>query len=126
MAALDLLGRRWSLRVLWELRHGPVGARALRTRCDDMSPSVLYQRLAELADAGLVERADDQRYQLTQIGRDLGAALIRWTAGPGVGPRRRRKFRDFPSTRASIVTRSGPVRDPAQMPSAEHSTGSRV
>jgi len=75
MAALDLLGRRWSLRVLWELRHGPLGARALRTRCDDMSPSVLYQRLAELTDAGLVERADDQRYQLTQIGRDLGAAL---------------------------------------------------
>lgn len=75
MAALDLLGRRWSLRVLWELRHGPLGARALRARCDDMSPSVLYQRLAELTDAGLVERADDQRYQLTQIGRDLGAAL---------------------------------------------------
>ncbi|HTO53257.1 MAG TPA: transcriptional regulator, partial [Myxococcota bacterium] len=23
MAALDLLGRRWALRVLWELRNGP-------------------------------------------------------------------------------------------------------
>ena len=75
MAALDLLGRRWSLRVMWELRDGPVGARALRTRCDEMSPSVLYQRLAELTDAGLVERADDQRYRLSAIGRDLGAAL---------------------------------------------------
>lgn len=75
MAALDLLGRRWSLRVLWELREGPLGARALRQRCDDMSPSVLYQRLGELADAGLVDRADDQRYQLTGVGRDLGAAL---------------------------------------------------
>ena len=75
MAALDLLGRRWSLRVKWELRDGPVGARALRTRCDEMSPSVLYQRLAELTDAGLVERADDQRYRLSAIGRDLGAAL---------------------------------------------------
>jgi DNA-binding HxlR family transcriptional regulator len=75
MAALDLLGRRWSLRVLWELRDGPVGARALRSRCDDMSPSVLYQRLAELADAGLVEKGDDQRYRLTKIGRDLGGAL---------------------------------------------------
>ena len=40
-----------------------------------MSPSVLYQRLAELTHAGLVERGEDQRYQLTQIGRDLGAAL---------------------------------------------------
>jgi DNA-binding HxlR family transcriptional regulator len=75
MAAMDLLGRRWSLRVLWELRDGPVGARALRTRCDEMSPSVLYQRLAELADAGLVERTEDQRYRLSEIGRELGAAL---------------------------------------------------
>lgn len=75
MAALDLLGRRWSLRVLWELRDGPAGARALRDRCDAMSPSVLYQRLADLTDAGLVTQGDDQRYELTEIGRALGAAL---------------------------------------------------
>jgi DNA-binding HxlR family transcriptional regulator len=85
MAALDLFGRRWSLRVLWELRDGPVGPRALRDRCDGMSPSVLYQRLDELADAGLIARTDDQRYQLTPIGRELRTALgpleqwaIRW------------------------------------------------
>jgi DNA-binding HxlR family transcriptional regulator len=75
MAALDLLGRRWSLRVLWELRNGPMGARALRDRCDAMSPSVLYQRLADLTDAGLVTQGDDQRYELTEIGQALGAAL---------------------------------------------------
>ncbi len=75
MAALDLLGRRWALRVLWELRHGPVGARALRDLCDGMSPSVLYQRLRELTGAGLVVQTDDQRYELTELGRDLGAAL---------------------------------------------------
>lgn len=75
MAALDLLGRRWSLRVLWELREGPVGARALRERCDAMSPSVLYERLGELIEAGLIEKTTDQRYQLTAIGRELGAAL---------------------------------------------------
>jgi len=46
MAALDLLGRRWALRILWELTDGPRGARELRQRCDAMSPSVLYQRLA--------------------------------------------------------------------------------
>jgi len=87
MAALDLLGRRWTLRVLWELRHGPVGARALRERCDGMSPSVLYERLGELAEAGLVRQADDQRYELTDLGGDLGAALeplnawsMRWAA----------------------------------------------
>jgi DNA-binding HxlR family transcriptional regulator len=75
MAALDLLGRRWTLRVLWELRDGPVGARALRERCDGMSPSVLYERLGELTDAGLVRQADDLRYELTDLGSDLGAAL---------------------------------------------------
>jgi DNA-binding HxlR family transcriptional regulator len=75
MAALDLLGRRWALRVLWELRDGPVGARPLRERCDSMSPSVLYQRLADLVGAGLVEQGADQRYELTDIGRALGAAL---------------------------------------------------
>jgi DNA-binding HxlR family transcriptional regulator len=75
MAALDLLGRRWALRVLWELRDGPVGARELRQRCDGMSSSVLYQRLRELSAAGLVERYSDDRYTLTGIGRSLSAAI---------------------------------------------------
>jgi DNA-binding HxlR family transcriptional regulator len=74
MAALDLLGHRWALRVLWELRDGPVGARALRDRCDGMSPSVLYERLRELTDARLVESTEDG-YRLTPIGQQLGAAL---------------------------------------------------
>ena len=56
MAALDLLGRRWALRILWELTDGPRGARELRQRCDAMSPSVLYQRLAELTEAQLISQ----------------------------------------------------------------------
>ena len=75
MAALDLLGRRWALRILWELRDGALGARAIRTRCDDMSASVLYARLAELADADLLEQDDQDRYRLTRVGRDLGDAI---------------------------------------------------
>ena len=75
MAALDLLGRRWSLRVLWELRGSPAGARELRDRCDSMSPSVLYERLGELTDAGLIAQDADLRYDLTELGRALGAAL---------------------------------------------------
>ncbi|OBK46170.1 HxlR family transcriptional regulator [Mycobacterium sp. 1081908.1] len=81
MAALDLLGRRWSLRILWELRDGPLGARALRDRCDGMSPSVLYDRLGELTGAGLVVQRDDQGYELSEEGRSLGKALTpleRW------------------------------------------------
>lgn len=75
MAALDLLGRRWALRILWELRAGPLGARELRDRCDQMSSSVLYQRLTELSDAGLVERDPDERYLLSNLGRSLGQAI---------------------------------------------------
>jgi len=83
MAALDLLGRRWSLRILWELRDGPLGARSLRDRCDGMSPSVLYDRLGELSGAGLVVQRDDHSYELSEVGRSLGAALIpleQWAA----------------------------------------------
>lgn len=75
MAALDLLGRRWSLRLLWELREGAVGARDLRARCDGMSSSVLYQRLSELRAAGLVAQSPTGSYVLTDTGAQLGAAL---------------------------------------------------
>ena len=81
MAALDLLGRRWTLRILWELRTGPTGARDLARRCDGMSSSVLYQRLGELVHARLVEQDDDERYVLTDLGHSLGEALApldRW------------------------------------------------
>src|SRR3977135_4139882 len=55
MALLDLLGRRWSLRILWELRDQPLTSRALRTACDDASPTVLQARLSDLREANLVE-----------------------------------------------------------------------
>jgi DNA-binding HxlR family transcriptional regulator len=75
MAALDLLGRRWALRVMWELRDGPLGARALLACCDGLSSSVLYERLRELADAALVAQDDSGVYGLTALGRSLGDAL---------------------------------------------------
>ena len=81
MAALDLLGRRWALRVLWELRDGPSGFRELQQRCDGMSSSVLRQRLLELEAADLVEQPAAD-YALTDLGRDaLKAlrALDRWS-----------------------------------------------
>jgi DNA-binding HxlR family transcriptional regulator len=80
MAALDLLGRRWTLRILWELRQGPCGFRQLQQRCDGMSSSVLRQRLVELEDAGLVEQGDDGLNRLTSLGRDLREAIDPLTA----------------------------------------------
>lgn len=75
MAALDLLGRRWALRIIWELRHGAVGARELQRRCDGMSSSVLYQRLGELQEAALLEK-EDGGYALSAIGAELSQALM--------------------------------------------------
>lgn len=76
MALLDLLGRRWTLRILWEMRREPLSFRSLRTRCDSMSPSVLNQRLAELREAGVVEVAEEGGYCLTRMGRGLLDALV--------------------------------------------------
>jgi DNA-binding HxlR family transcriptional regulator len=75
MAAMDLLGRRWTLRVLWELRAGPVGARALLAACAGLSSSVLYERLRDLTDASLVVQTERGDYDLTRLGRDLGESL---------------------------------------------------
>lgn len=74
MALLDLLGRRWTLRILWELRDGALTSRALRTACDEASPTILQTRLTELREAGFVELAEDG-YGLTALGRELIATL---------------------------------------------------
>ncbi|WP_308288791.1 winged helix-turn-helix transcriptional regulator [Streptomyces humicola] len=81
MAALDLFGRRWSLRILWELRTGPLGFRPLQKQCDDMSSSVMRQRLTELLDAQVVHQLPDSRYALTPLGQEAYQALrplVRW------------------------------------------------
>jgi DNA-binding HxlR family transcriptional regulator len=70
MALLDLLGRRWALRTIWELRDGPLLFRALQERCDGMSSSVLNQRVGELRAAGIVEGGDGG-YRLTKEGERL-------------------------------------------------------
>jgi DNA-binding HxlR family transcriptional regulator len=71
MALLDLLGRRWMMRVIWELRGTePLNFRALQQRCDGMSSSVLNRRLAELRVAGMVQQ-EERGYGLTLEGRRL-------------------------------------------------------
>ena len=74
MALLDLLGRRWALRVLWELRAGPLNFRDLRAACGDISPTVLAERVAELRDAEIIALTDDG-YATTGHGASLMKAL---------------------------------------------------
>jgi DNA-binding HxlR family transcriptional regulator len=75
MVVFDLLGRRWALRVLWELRAEGLGFRALQARCDDMSSSVLRDRLRELVENRIVAVDDAGRYHVTDDGRELLRAL---------------------------------------------------
>lgn len=75
MVLLDAIGRRWALRVLWELRNGkPQTFRALRAACADVSPSVLNERLAELRELGLLDAGEDG-YALTSDGVALSEVL---------------------------------------------------
>lgn len=81
MRVLDALGKRWALRVLWELRDGPRTFRGLREACDDISPSSLNQRLGELRELGVVEPGNDG-YALTPPGVRLSRILLelyRWS-----------------------------------------------
>lgn len=95
--ALDHVGDRWALLVVRELLLHDRTFRDLQTALDGISPSLLTQRLNELAADGLVERNDAPRrskgveYRLTDAGRGLEPVileLIRWGSrwmfdGPG-------------------------------------------
>ena len=76
MALLDLLGRRWALRILWELRDGPLPFNELQRRCDRMSPSTLSQRLAELTEANLLEQDETGAHRGTRQAHALGNLLM--------------------------------------------------
>jgi DNA-binding HxlR family transcriptional regulator len=74
MALLDMLGQRWTLRILWELRDGPLTFRGLRGRCDAVSPTVLNARLKALREVELVA-LDDAGFGLTPRAVELSAIL---------------------------------------------------
>jgi DNA-binding HxlR family transcriptional regulator len=73
MAVMDLLGRRATLRILWELRGAPMTFRALQDACES-NPSLVNVRLKELRESGLVSHAEGG-YRLTAQGRSLSTAL---------------------------------------------------
>jgi DNA-binding HxlR family transcriptional regulator len=80
---LDFSGRRWALRVLWELRAGPLNFRALRNACGGISPGVLQRRLHEWREFGVVERIPRLGYRLSARGEQLFpilAQMNKWAA----------------------------------------------
>jgi DNA-binding HxlR family transcriptional regulator len=83
-SALGLLGQRWTLRIVWELRAGGLTFRALRDACDGVSPSVLQARLHDLRRAGLLEQISGLGYRLSADGEQLFrilAPLDDWSSG---------------------------------------------
>ena len=73
MVALDALGRRGALRLLWELRDGPLTFRALQTACET-NPGSLNTRLKELRELSIVDHGESG-YFLTGHGHSLMSAL---------------------------------------------------
>jgi len=74
MALFDLLGRRWTMRILWEIDVHQPTFRELQTLCGEMSSSVLNTRLSELKEVLLVTQGD-RGYALTTLGQELMADL---------------------------------------------------
>jgi DNA-binding HxlR family transcriptional regulator len=86
---LELLGRRWALRLVWELRRSTLGFTELRRRTG-ISPSVLSARLGDLTGAGVFEQDTGRRYRLSGRGRELARVLYelnRWAQQAGVSSR---------------------------------------
>jgi DNA-binding HxlR family transcriptional regulator len=75
MALLDLLGRRWALRMIWELSRKSLTFRDLQNACGGISPTILNTRLAELRDADIV-KLDADGYALTAEGKCLLKELL--------------------------------------------------
>ena len=73
----DLLERRWLLSVLWAAHSGAVRFNEFLQALGSIPPATLAQRLADLEDAGVLDRqVVDSRpprveYRLTERGRQL-------------------------------------------------------
>jgi len=70
MVLLDLLGRRWTLRLVWELRERPRRFRELQEAIG-ASPTIVNTRLGELRAARLVALDEAAGYRLTALGEEL-------------------------------------------------------
>jgi DNA-binding HxlR family transcriptional regulator len=73
--ALDLLGERWTLLVVRELLLGSATFGDIRRGIPRISRTMLSARLRELADGGVIERADGG-YRLTPAGRELEPVVV--------------------------------------------------
>ena len=85
--ALDLVGDKWSLLIIRDMRHGKRTYGELADSPERIPTNILADRLKRLEEAGIIARAAYQErpvryaYTLTEKGKDLGElllALVRW------------------------------------------------
>ncbi len=85
--SLDVVGDRWALLVVRELRLGPKRFSDLQAALPGAGPNVLAQRLRDLEEGGVLRRrtlpppAPARVYELTEWGAELEpvfVALARW------------------------------------------------
>ncbi|WP_108868332.1 winged helix-turn-helix transcriptional regulator [Aquimarina aquimarini] len=70
MALFDLLGRHWSMNILWCLKENSQSFNELEKKCNGISPTTLNTRLKELQKTFIIEKVVDG-YALTKIGDEL-------------------------------------------------------
>jgi DNA-binding HxlR family transcriptional regulator len=80
-AALDVIGGKWKIVILWHLNHGPRRFGELKRLVVGITEKMLIQQLRELESDGLVERKaypeipPKVEYSLTAMGVSLREAL---------------------------------------------------
>ncbi len=80
-AAIELIGKRWTGAILCALTDGPQRFAELARAVPGLSDRLLSQRLRELEEEGLVERAVEAgtpvrvTYSLTEKGAELRPAI---------------------------------------------------
>lgn len=89
-SAIDLIGGKWTMKILWELLRDECRYADLRRRVTGISQKVLSSELSALVRSGLVEREvipttpPQVTYRITAKGRSVDevfAALHRWGHG---------------------------------------------
>lgn len=70
MALFDLLGRNWTMGIIWHLNDSSKSFSDLEKLCTDISPTTLNTRLKELQSTFIIEKIVGG-YKLTTIGEEL-------------------------------------------------------
>jgi DNA-binding HxlR family transcriptional regulator len=79
--AIDVVGGKWKMHLMWVLAEGPVRFGQIRRKLDGVSEKVLAENLRQLEASGVVHRElyaevpPRVEYSLTALGESLNQAL---------------------------------------------------